>query len=356
MQRKWVHSFLLILIWLFLGLLFDLHAYLNFSGDRAISVNMILYWELPACILWGLLTIPIYRLVQRFPVQSPYIARNTFIHVCLSVPFAIIHITGNFLINWYAGMLFRNMEYISYFSFIEGEFFTRLPWRVVVYLVVVTGCHALIFRDKVIAEQQRSARLEAQVARAELEALKMQLQPHFLFNTLSTISELIHHETDVADEMVVSLGELLRRTLTFSGVQKITLAEELDLLELYLSIQRGRFEHLKVKLKVDDKAKQARVPSLILQPLLENAIKHGAGSAPRSCKIEVSAHVSDSNLMLRVYNDRNENGHSAPGTGVGLANTQERLRLLYGSDCRFQAENVSRNEFEVTIRIPAQYS
>lgn len=353
MHRRIIRGLLLLLTWLFVGSLFDVHAYLNYSMRDIISLKMILFWELPNWMLWAALSIPIYKLAEKFPVQSPVVLRNTLIHLCLSIPVALVHVSGNFFISWSFGNL-AGLPYIAFLEMTEGEFFTRLPWRIMVYLVIIMGSHVFIFRRRIQAEQQRSALLQAEVAKAELEALKMQLQPHFLFNTLSTISELIHHERDVADGMVVSLGELLRRTITFSGIQKITLAEELDLLELYLSIQRGRFEDLKVQLKIEDEARRARVPSLILQPLVENAIKYGTASSRNACRIEVSAQLHEAHLLLCVYNDRKGNGHTTSGTGVGLANTQERLRLLYGPDCKFRAENISDRTFAVTIQIPAQ--
>jgi LytS/YehU family sensor histidine kinase len=219
------------------------------------------------------------------------------------------------------------------------------------------GCHLLIFQRRFALERENSAQLKARAAKAELEMLKMQFHPHFLFNTMNTISELIHRERETAEEMLVSLGEFFRRTLKLSGTQEITLAEEIEFLDTYLSIQNGRFEdQLIVEKNIDNRALSAKVPGLILQPLVENAIKHGIGSSKEKCKIEVSARVDHSNLILRVCNDINGTNNGSSGLGMGLANTKERLQLLYGNSHEFSFNERSQNEFVVTVRIPARFA
>lgn len=232
----------------------------------------------------------------------------------------------------------------------------RTPWRVMIYFLIVMACHGLIFYQRMLDQQREAGELKVRLARAELETLKIQLQPHFLYNTLNTISELIHDQADTADQMLVSLAELLRRTVKSSKEEEISLAEELELLHLYLSIQRARFEdRLRVEMSIGPETMKTKVPSLILQPLVENALKHGVASRNDVCQIGLSATVENSTLVLNVLNNTNSSSNKC-GTGVGLSNTRERLLRLYGSDNCLHYETLPANQFSVTIRIPIRSS
>jgi two-component sensor histidine kinase len=356
-RSKLINLLLILAGWFAFGVLLDSYAILNYSNGDWVSIRTILTWEMMAWFLWAILSYPIFKITERFPVQHGSILSNLSIHLILGPIFATLHAAANLFGVWMIGVL-REKEVETLMQLYQEELFIRIPWRFVVYLLIVMGCHVLIFQRRFALERENSAQLKARAAKAELEMLKMQFHPHFLFNTMNTISELIHRERDAAEEMLVSLGEFFRRTLKLSGAQEITLAEEMDFLDTYLSIQNGRFEdQLIVEKKIDDRALRAKVPGLILQPLVENAIKHGIGASTERCKIEVSARVDHSNLILRVCNDINRNHTDrTSGLGMGLANTRERLQILYGNSHEFSVNEHSEKEFVVTVQIPARFS
>jgi len=200
--------------------------------------------------------------------------------------------------------------------------------------------------------------LEAQLVQAQLQALKMQLHPHFLFNTLNSISALLHHDPELADRMIARLGDFLRLTLDNSGAQEVTLQKELEFLKCYLEIERVRFQdRLTVSYDVAPETLEAMVPNLVWQPIVENAIRHAI--APRAGKgqIEVRAQRTGAKLQLQVQDDgpglpTNQNSNGSSSKGVGLANTRERLRQLYGSNHRFELANGSGRGLVVTLEIP----
>jgi LytS/YehU family sensor histidine kinase len=172
----------------------------------------------------------------------------------------------------------------------------------------------------------------------------MQLQPHFLFNTLNTIAELVHDDPDKADEMITGLSDLLRRTLEMGDEQQITLAGEAALLETYLDIQRIRFgERLQVRIHIDEEVREALVPVLLLQPVVENAIRHGLSARAAAGRIEITARRDGGRLLIDVRDDGDrppQDGQSS-GRGIGLTNTRDRLEALYGEPCSLELVRLS---------------
>ncbi|MDB4947352.1 MAG: yehU 2, partial [Gemmatimonadetes bacterium] len=203
----------------------------------------------------------------------------------------------------------------------------------------------------------RALRLEAGLARTQLEALRSQVQPHFLFNTLHAVSALMATDVAAARRMITDLGDLLRLSLDAGGAQEVPLREELGFLEQYVAIQRARFrDRLDVGYQVDADARDAPVPRLLLQPLVENALSHGL--APRSAagRVDVRAWLQDGSLRLAISDDGVGLGPGpAPAEGHGLGDTRERLRQLYGDR---QALEMTANPgggvtVQVTIPLPA---
>jgi LytS/YehU family sensor histidine kinase len=183
-----------------------------------------------------------------------------------------------------------------------------------------------------------------------LQLLSLQLQPHFLFNTLNTIAELVHEDPDAADRMITALAELLRRSLALGGTQEIPLETELELLQTYLDIQKTRYgERLDVRLAVADDARACRVPMLLLQPIVENALKHA-----RVARLDVDVRFDTAGLLIEVT----DNGPGAADealqgrTGIGLGNTRERLATLYGTSASLALSNVPAGGARVTVRLP----
>jgi LytS/YehU family sensor histidine kinase len=201
----------------------------------------------------------------------------------------------------------------------------------------------------------RSSQLAQQLTAAQLGALKMQLQPHFLFNTLGAIMVLVQqNRPEQARVMLARLSDLLRLTLENVNAQETPLHRELDFLRLYLSIEQVRFEdRLRVRITADPHLSDALVPHMVLQPIVENAVRHGLGRSESAVLIDIHADHRDGALIMTVADD----GPGSPtpgfeGAGIGLANTRERLRHLYGADAGLRAENTSPRGARVTVMLP----
>ena len=212
-----------------------------------------------------------------------------------------------------------------------ASYFRQSTFNIFSYFLTVAVLHALdlnrISKERAI----HAARLQGQLSEARLEVLKMQLQPHFLFNTLHTMAALVHDDPHSAERMILRLGDLLRAAVDQAGRPVIPLAEEIDLLQAYLDIEQVRFrDRLTVTIDVPMEVREASVPNLILQPLVENAIKHGASKQLGAASIRVTASRSGSDLVLEVSNTGDRTGIS-PGLveGVGMRNTRARLTELY---------------------------
>jgi len=209
------------------------------------------------------------------------------------------------------------------------------------------------------ATQQRelhTSRLEALLAQTRLQMLGMQLQPHFLFNTLNTIAELVHQQPATAERMIAGLSHLLRETLHAGLVDRVPVEQELQLLDRYVEIQRARFgDRLTVNVVVDDSAKQALVPSLLLQPLVENAIKHGIGARAGPGRIEIEIARADSTVTIEIRDDGIGLRAAPVKEGIGLGNCRSRLQTLYGpGDYRLDIANRTGGGAVVTIALPFQ--
>jgi signal transduction histidine kinase len=222
-----------------------------------------------------------------------------------------------------------------------------------VYWVIVSVVQALRFYQRSKDKERKAAELEARLAQAKLQALHMQLQPHFLFNTLNAISMLVHKDPHAADEMIANLSDLLRASLNTRSPE-ITLSQEMELVDKYLAIQQVRFaDRLTIRKNLEAGALQQRVPALILQPLIENAVKHGLEPKPGPGKLEIHAAVQDGCLRIRVEDDGvGTANQGSENHGIGLANTRDRLRELYGPEARLVLTNCSPGGFSAQIIIP----
>lgn len=220
---------------------------------------------------------------------------------------------------------------------------------------LVGVAHALCFYERAKAREVREAELESRLARARLEALRMQLNPHFLFNTLNSIASLIQEEPNAAEEMIEALSDLLRLTLRSSDTQEVTLREELQFLDRYLHIEQTRFGgRLQVEKVVDAGLLDAVVPILILQPLVENAVKHGIETQLGPGSVKISIERSGKDLSLAVVDDGRgvKPGRESLKEGVGLNNTRARLKELYGEQAALEVHPGKERGFAVEMRIP----
>jgi len=231
-----------------------------------------------------------------------------------------------------------------------GAFFpiaSRLP----IYLALVSIAHAFCFYRRARERELRSLGLEAGLAKARLEALRMQLQPHFLFNSLNAIAELVHRDAEAADAMLVALGDLLRLTLETSGEQELPLRRELEFVERYLAIEKVRLGgRLRVEFDIAPETREALVPVFLLQPLVENAVRHGLEPKAPGGTLTIRAALEGSALHLSI----SDNGIGLPADrplteGIGHANTRARLAEIHGSAANMTLRNKDGVTVEITL-------
>jgi two-component system, LytTR family, sensor kinase len=230
-----------------------------------------------------------------------------------------------------------------------------LPVDVLMGIVVVVGLESLRIWQNFQRERMRAAELERQLAVSRLNALRMELHPHFLFNTLHTLAGLIVEQPPTARRMVIALGDLLRLTLQQTGGTVRSLASELEFADLYLGIEKLRLgDRLVLDYAIEPEATRAEVPQLLLQPLFENAVRHGAARIPGSCEIRFRAFREGEHLRLAICNDGPVRSASAGRAryGVGLTNTMDRLRLHYNEDFMFRYMDRPQGGVEIEITIP----
>jgi signal transduction histidine kinase len=289
--------------------------------------------------LWALLTPIVVWLARRYPLDRRWPWRHVVVHAGSGAALAVAKVAAERAIfAWLTGFWTYWLA-----STLALQFF--------VYCAIVATAHGVVYYER----SRERDHLAARLADARLQLLSMQLQPHFLFNTLNTIAELVHDDPDAADSMITGLSDLLRRTLDLGPAQEIALGAEIDLLEQYLAIQRARFGgRLCAIVAVEDEVRSAAVPVLLLQPLVENAIRHGLAERVASGRIEVTARRRGDRLVIEVTDDGS--GPAQAGASrrerVGLGNTRARLEALYGSQGRLHLANAPGRGACVSLEIP----
>ncbi len=307
-------------------------------------------WLLCAYI-WLAATPLILALSRRFPLERRSWKKNLLVHLGASCAFAFV------LLGIYVGigrLVIQEMAAIPFNQALKSQFIASFHAEVLTYWAVIGLSHAVDYYRKYREREVRASQLEAQLARAQLDALRMQLQPHFLFNTLNTISVLMAEDVALANRVLLRLSDLLRLALKNTETHEVSLREELEFLRNYLEIEQTRFQdRLTVRFEVAEDAADAQVPNLILQPLVENAIRHAV--APRASKslVEISAVRRNGEVQLQVRDDGpGLSSDAVAAKGIGLSNTRARLEKLYGSAHSFQLAPAPRGGLLVTITIP----
>lgn len=299
--------------------------------------------------VWAALTPLALRLEARFPFQRPHILAALAVHGVASATCALANLALFALAAPIIGATQVEPTWLGTFSRLLGTtFLLNLP----VYWLIVAAAHGERLVWAAREKDRRRLRLEAQLADARLQALRTQLQPHFLFNALNTISVLMHENVDAADRILLQLSALLRRSLDSTGAHEVTLGEELGFLDNYLQIEQARFGgRLSYRILVPDQVLEARVPNLILQPLVENALRHGLATRAGPGRVDIKAERHGDSLRLCVVDD----GRGLPPATterVGLANTRARLRLLYADRQRFEVRNSEGGGVIAEIELP----
>ena len=284
-------------LWTAIGVLFAAQSILtySYSGTRTVSGPRLLAYALADWYVWALLAPAIFALARRFPfTRHPW--RSAAVHLPASILFLFLRYRLRLLV----GLMIPAVRVGA------PALMSSLALQLFVYWAILAVAVAMEYQRMYRGEQVAAAALKTQLARAELGLLKMQLQPHFLFNTLNAISEQVHTDADAADRMITHLSELLRHTLGSAEAHEISLGEELALIERYLVIQRARFAgRLEATLDVDSGAIGALVPNLVLQPLVENAIRHGIAPRASGGHVMITARREPGRgrLVLEVQDD-----------------------------------------------------
>jgi hypothetical protein len=340
-------------VWTLLALRETLQSYFfpdsekfRLSWPRAFGVGFGLWYA------WGLLWLLAVPLVRRFPLGANHWGGGLTVHSVACLVFAVAKILLDFPVV--KSFLCPTPEILTFPLFLKMAFADQFLRYILYYWAMIGVCHALDYYTKYRDGELRAARLEAGLTRAHLNLLKTQLQPHFLFNTLNAISALVYTDVEAADRMLARLGDLLRLALEDFGVQEAPLARELEVLHSYLDIEQARLgDRLTVWWNVGPNTTDALVPTFLLQPLVENAIRHGVAPRTDSGRIEIGAWRHDGVLHLHVRDD----GPGLPAQpmmngGVGLANTRARLLHLYGERQRLEMSNDPRGGCIVKVALP----
>lgn len=345
------------------GILMALKSYLPF-----------LYWEetgryvwqkyaAPHLInygLWGFLVPFVYYFSQKYPIFRTG-ASNTIKIKALLASFGLAFFHEAFSnVVWFLPQYIFDIDPITedVFDHIIGMFPSAFISRLIEYWIIFAVFTAIDYQRKYRNKQLQLAKLENQLSGAQLNALRLQLQPHFLFNTLNTISSLMEISTKDAQRIISKLGNLLRTVLEKNKRNKTPLREELAFIKSYLDIEQVRFsDRLEIEYDIDNSSLDVLVPSLILQPLVENAIKHGFSNRSEDGKIVVSTERKGSYLELYVADDgigTERSMENLLASGIGLKNVKERLELLYKSDFQMDIQSRIDGGFKIVLQIPVE--
>ena len=339
-------------IWALMGLYmasWDLAMYPSASILRLLAMNLLQNGT------WGLLGLFLLWMANHRPIESFAWSqwRVWGLHLLASVVVAAFGLFVAYLISLLvqSGEMKQPLDMAMVWKglprFYRAYFHTNLLFM----WAVVAAFHGLKIYRKYKSREVEAARLEARFAEAQNLALRMQLQPHFLFNTLNSISALVHSNPDGADEMISRFGDFLRATLDAPHEQFISLRRELAFIQDYLAIEQIRFqERLRVELQISSDLLDLRLPSFILQPLVENALKHGLADRPQGVTIHLRARKEVDNLVLEIQDDGE--GYLPGREGVGLANVRSRLGLLYKGRYQMEIIGAPGRGTLVTLRLP----
>jgi hypothetical protein len=361
-----MHPAIFIPSWMLLGELIALQEWMNVSrwGYHIPAAIVFKSWGVEFSIV-GILSWLIWRFLQPFIVKAS-VADILLRAVPLGVAFGIIKELIWALFSQNLPLDLAPMPYWTRFVFNwKAEFIDS---------TIIFWCAFFLFRgigyyQRYREKDRAAAQLETQLANAKLAALRMQLNPHFLFNAMNSISSLMRTDVDAADSMLEQLSSLLRISLERGNVQLIPLREEMEFIEVYLSMQDQRYAgRVRRDISIDSELHDALVPAMFLQPLVENAYAHGLSKIEKDGELLIEAHrkadkvsfsIMNSGLGLKFAAGSLGNGHvnsASNGHGVGLANVRSRLRLHYGHDCSFEMKQIDQSHVKVSIDFPFQLS
>lgn len=348
------------LVWTTLGILQTFRLYYVYNVyETIVSWQRAMLWAMSEWYLWGLLAIFMYKFILWLDnyKKSKSIKISSFLVGLAVVPPLHLYL---YSVVWFVTRDFYPVDigssYESPFDIFTGSYLGKVNDNSVAYFLIVATIYAFTYYKRLFLEQKRVAEVNKMLVEAKLEQLKTQLQPHFLFNTLNTITSLIHSDPERADLMTTKLSDLLRISLDSESVQEVPLHKEITFLEKYLDIQKIRFEErMEVVFNIASETTQLIVPYLILQPLVENAVKHSVSKSSEKVTIQISSAFVDNLLEIRIRNS----GASLPedyqqiiSERKGIQNSVERLKQLYQDKASLTIQNTTPSGVEVKLCIP----
>lgn len=345
-------------MWTIVALFFSTQVFMMYYSERQpIPYKRAFIVQASACYLWASVTPLLLWLARRFRIDRNNWFRKVVLHFLFSVALVTTLIGLHFIVYMILTGRAGSITPMRLF----GYLYPNLDRWLLVYWFIFLMSHAFNYYNSYRKGELKASQLRTQLVQSQLEALKMQVQPHFLFNTLHSISALLSKDTEGARKMITRLGDFLRLTLENSGSMEVTLQQEIEFLNGYLEIERIRFQdRLTTEINIDPAVLDVRVPNLILQPIVENAMRHAVGNS-HAGHIEITAFPRNGCLHIEV----NDNGpglnvdrssEARRGRGLGLANTQARLVGLYGTDASFEMTNRPSGGLTVSIEIPRRHS
>ncbi len=338
--------------WTLFGFLLGQQVYALRAGDT-LTWGQAITLEIAYCDAWALLTPVVLRLRSYFPVNGIRWKRTVPIHLLCSLVMAAAAKTLSLLLI--AALRVSWLKFPSTDNLLRSILGT-LDYGAVLYAIVLLIAQTFESLRQHHADQINAAHLRTQLAEAQLRALRMQMHPHFLFNALNSVSALIHENPNGADRLVAKLSDLLRIFLKSSEADEVRLEQEIHFLQQYLDIQKIRFEErLLIDIHLDPRTRNASVPSLILQPLVENAIRHGIAERENEGTIEIHSKLEEGRVILSVADNgdgRAPSGVAFASEGTGLRNTRRRLETIYGRDYQFRMERQLQGGVLAFISIP----
>jgi two-component system, LytTR family, sensor kinase len=352
------HGAIIFLTATVLGFFFATQIYFSAASfHREISWGQALYWSFGDWYEWALLSPFIFWACRTFRFGRPSWPQSQVVHLLGGLLLSGLHATLCALAAVFQGWV--TGKSIAFGSSLHGLLANRTHYNLAVYAVIVCAWHAWDYYRKFREREAQAVELAGLLARSQLQALRMQLNPHFLFNTLNAVSSLMLTDVVAANKMISRLGELLRLALDKSDQPEVPLQQEIEFLRRYLEIEQIRFgERLRLKIEFDSSTLEAAVPNFILQPLVENAVRHAIEPQEAGGQIELRSVRDNGHLVLQVSDDgpglTSKPAEMSDETRlrIGLNNTRERLRKLYGEDQRFDLTGNARGGVTARLSIP----
>ena len=357
MRNRWIRYAAVVAGWAFLGLVLSIEVYFNARAGMRTSAVDFLEVAIPQfgrAVMWALMAPLLLRMREKMPLSRGRWLGGVSFHLAMSFVVMATYYLGRML----AYTILEGEPLAEYWPNAFKGFYGRNLIDMAYYWAVLAFGYSLEIYQRYRTEELKAAQLEARLIETELKMLREQLRPHFLFNTLNTIAVLVRErKNDEAVTLIARLSSLLRMTLDHTRAQEVTVRQEVDFLERYVEIQQARFsDRLRVVIAIEPEAMDVRIPNLLLQPLVENAILHGIAPKPGPGRVDVIGRVESGRLHLEVRDDGPglSDGTTRAREGVGLTNTRERIAKIYGAQGHLMLCSEPGHGVSVKIVLPCR--